>query len=55
MMTPMSQGKGRTLKLAQLIDMSAQIAAGMAYLESQNYIHRYQMDWKENAIPTPKS
>jgi len=34
------QGKGRTLKLAQLIDMSAQIAAGMAYLESQNYIHR---------------
>lgn len=34
------QGKGRTLKLAQLIDMSAQVAAGMAYLESQNYIHR---------------
>ncbi|XP_046427301.1 tyrosine-protein kinase Src42A isoform X2 [Neodiprion pinetum] len=34
------QGKGRGLKLAQLIDMSAQIAAGMAYLESQNYIHR---------------
>lgn len=33
-------GKGRQLKLAQLIDMSAQIAAGMAYLESQNYIHR---------------
>jgi len=34
------QGKGRTMKLAQLIDMAAQIAAGMAYLESQNYIHR---------------
>ena len=34
------QGKGRTMKLTQLIDMSAQIAAGMAYLESQNYIHR---------------
>ena len=34
------QGKGRTLKLPQLIDMSAQIASGMAYLESQNYIHR---------------
>jgi fyn-related kinase len=34
------QGKGRTAKLPQLIDMSAQIAAGMAYLESQNYIHR---------------
>lgn len=33
-------GKGRNLKLPQLIDMSAQIAAGMAYLESQNYIHR---------------
>jgi fyn-related kinase len=33
-------GKGRTLKLPQLIDMAAQIAAGMAYLESQNYIHR---------------
>ncbi|CAK1584656.1 unnamed protein product [Parnassius mnemosyne] len=34
------QGKGRGLKLQQLIDMAAQIAAGMAYLESQNYIHR---------------
>ncbi|XP_019623821.1 PREDICTED: tyrosine-protein kinase Src42A-like isoform X1 [Branchiostoma belcheri] len=33
-------GKGRQLKLPQLIDMSAQIASGMAYLESQNYIHR---------------
>lgn len=33
-------GKGRGLKLAQLIEMSAQIATGMAYLESQNYIHR---------------
>lgn len=33
-------GKGRGLKLQQLIDMSAQIASGMAYLESQNYIHR---------------
>lgn len=34
------QGKGRTLKLPQLIDVGAQIACGMAYLESQNYIHR---------------
>ncbi|XP_041984982.1 tyrosine-protein kinase Src42A isoform X2 [Aricia agestis] len=34
------QGKGRGLKLQLLIDMAAQIAAGMAFLESQNYIHR---------------
>ncbi|XP_030372934.1 uncharacterized protein LOC115622940 isoform X1 [Scaptodrosophila lebanonensis] len=33
-------GKGRNLKMQTLIDMAAQIAAGMAYLESQNYIHR---------------
>ncbi len=33
-------GKGRSLKLPTLIDIGAQIAAGMAYLESQNYIHR---------------
>lgn len=32
--------KERVMKLPQLIDMAAQIAAGMAYLESQNYIHR---------------
>lgn len=31
---------GRNMKQPQLFEMSAQIAAGMAYLESQNYIHR---------------
>ncbi|XP_045460826.1 tyrosine-protein kinase Src42A-like [Harmonia axyridis] len=34
------QGKKKTLQLAQLIDMAAQIASGMAYLETMNYIHR---------------
>jgi len=33
-------GIGRSLQLSQMIDIAAQIAAGMAYLESQNYIHR---------------
>ena len=31
---------GKLLSLAQLIDMSAQIASGMAYLEVQRYVHR---------------
>ena len=34
------RGDGRSLKLEQLIDMCAQVASGMAYLEEQNYIHR---------------
>ena len=34
------RGYGRSLKLPQLIDMAAQVAAGMAYLEEQKYIHR---------------
>uniref|UniRef100_A0AAY4B0Y2 Tyrosine-protein kinase n=1 Tax=Denticeps clupeoides TaxID=299321 RepID=A0AAY4B0Y2_9TELE len=31
---------GKRLKLPKLIDMSAQIAEGMAYIERKNYIHR---------------
>lgn len=31
---------GKQLSLPQLIDMSAQIASGMAYLEVQRYVHR---------------
>ncbi|KAM4632895.1 tyrosine-protein kinase Blk [Polymixia lowei] len=32
--------EGKALKLTKLIDMSAQIAEGMAYIEKKNYIHR---------------
>uniref|UniRef100_A0A3Q0R1X6 Tyrosine-protein kinase n=1 Tax=Amphilophus citrinellus TaxID=61819 RepID=A0A3Q0R1X6_AMPCI len=32
--------EGKKLKLHKLIDMSAQIAEGMAYIEKKNYIHR---------------
>jgi serine/threonine protein kinase len=32
--------EGRTVTVAVVIDMSAQIADGMAYLESKNFIHR---------------
>lgn len=31
---------GSKIHLAQQVDMAAQVASGMAYLESQNYIHR---------------
>ena len=34
------KGPGRELRLTHLIDMGAQIAAGMAYLEVNSYIHR---------------
>ncbi|CAH8540836.1 unnamed protein product [Schistosoma turkestanicum] len=33
-------GPGKELKLKSLIDMMAQIASGMAYLEKEHYIHR---------------
>ncbi|XP_071757626.1 tyrosine-protein kinase Blk [Centroberyx gerrardi] len=32
--------EGKKLRLTKLIDMSAQIAEGMAYIEKKNYIHR---------------
>ncbi|CAL8311829.1 unnamed protein product [Boreogadus saida] len=32
--------EGRGLKLPNLVDMAAQVAAGMAYIERMNYIHR---------------
>ena len=34
------KGEGRNLRLPVLLDMAAQIADGMQYLEKQNYIHR---------------
>uniref|UniRef100_A0A2K5YPY2 Tyrosine-protein kinase n=1 Tax=Mandrillus leucophaeus TaxID=9568 RepID=A0A2K5YPY2_MANLE len=37
----MSKGRdGKYLKLLQMVDMAAQIADGMAYIERMNYIHR---------------
>ena len=33
-------GDGHILKIPQLVDMSAQVASGMAYLEQQYFVHR---------------
>ena len=33
-------GKGTSLKFPELVDICAQVAQGMAFLESKNYIHR---------------
>jgi fyn-related kinase len=33
-------GDGRNLQLSQMIDMCAQVASGMSYLEEHSYIHR---------------
>ncbi|KAM8831634.1 tyrosine-protein kinase FRK-like [Spinachia spinachia] len=36
----LNKDKGTTLGISQQIEMAAQVAAGMAFLELQNYIHR---------------
>ncbi|XP_037541647.1 tyrosine-protein kinase SRK2 [Nematolebias whitei] len=36
----LQKDRGTTLQITDQIEMAAQVAAGMAYLESQNYIHR---------------
>ncbi|XP_051730565.1 tyrosine-protein kinase fynb isoform X3 [Ctenopharyngodon idella] len=36
----LKDGEGRALKLPNLVDMAAQVAGGMAYIERMNYIHR---------------
>ena len=36
----LTKGKGQNLKLPELIDIAAQVANGMAYLESQHCVHR---------------
>ena len=41
----LTKGEGQHLKLSELIDIGAQVANGMAYLESQNYIHRDVIAW----------
>lgn len=36
----MTENKGTTLRISDQIEMAAQVASGMAFLELQNYIHR---------------
>ncbi|XP_077076364.1 tyrosine-protein kinase FRK [Siphateles boraxobius] len=36
----LKKDRGASLQMSELIEMAAQVAAGMAYLELQNYIHR---------------
>ena len=36
----LSKGEGANLQLPTLVDMAAQVASGMAFLEVQGYIHR---------------
>ncbi|KAJ8272522.1 hypothetical protein GJAV_G00090170 [Gymnothorax javanicus] len=40
LLTYLREGEGKALELPQLIDMAAQIAEGMAYIEKMNYAHR---------------
>lgn len=36
----MTENKGATVRISDQIEMAAQVASGMAFLELQNYIHR---------------
>merc|ERR1712226_531238 len=40
MLDYLRKDEGRSIKLKEIIDMAAQIADGMAYLEEKNYVHR---------------
>ncbi|XP_075720349.1 tyrosine-protein kinase FRK [Rhinoderma darwinii] len=40
LLTYLQNDNGATIKIPQQVDMGAQVASGMAYLETQNFIHR---------------